>query len=118
VAHGMRVTCPNCGFGWTVPVVLQEVTFVGAGGIIVATTCSLCGYTFDATDGREGTYSIETDGRLRLREAVFEASAAIFSRPIPRADIEAAIQVLRRRFPTPHLRSFKNLRASRRSGSG
>lgn len=77
------------------PLVLRNVTIVGA-RMNVATTCPGCGLTFDATGGGDGTFSTGADGRLRLREAVFEASSAILSRPIPRADIEAAIQALRR----------------------
>lgn len=73
----------------------ENVTIVGA-SMNVAVQCPMCGTVFDATGGGDGTFDTSPDGRLRLREAVFEATTAILSRPLPRPELEAAIEALRR----------------------
>lgn len=87
--------CPRCGAEQDIGF-LQGITVESNAGGNIVIRCSACGQMWDATGGVDGTYDTGTDGRLRLREVVFEASAAILSRPVPRADLEAAIEALRR----------------------
>lgn len=96
VAHGTRAVCPNCHFEQQLSVTFTNVTFVNNTGMNVAVECPVCRLVFDATGGQDGTYSTDDDGRLRLRQAVFEASSAIFSSgPTKAVAVEELIGVLR-----------------------
>lgn len=113
VAKNTRAQCPRCGTE-------NDIGFLGsisvsnnAGGNIMV-RCWNCGEMWDVTGGVDGTYVTGDDGHLRLRQAVFEASAAILSRPVPRADLEAAIEALRHPAAGPVPDELEDLEGFRR----
>ncbi|MGY1719203.1 hypothetical protein ACI8AG_09155 [Blastococcus sp. SYSU DS0552] len=74
---------------------LTDVSFSGA-PMNVAVGCSSCRTVYDATGGGDGTFYTGPDGRLRLREAIFEATTAVLSRPhVITAEVEELIGALR-----------------------
>lgn len=60
----MNVTCPRCGYSWTLDVSLSGTEFVGNRMNIVA-PCPRCDHEWDLTGGGDGTWETTPAGGLR-----------------------------------------------------